>query len=56
MPFDAGSDGHYLPDDTNVFLSSEQIHQASLTVCLHAQSIEERIDFLEMLGLIKEDA
>lgn len=55
MPFDAGTKGEgFLADNTNVYLSPEEVHKASLVVIERANTPEERIEFLTMLGLIKE--
>ena len=57
MPFDQGHKNEgFLADNTNVYLSPEQVHKASLVVIERAQNPEERIEFLTMLGLIKEKA
>ncbi len=55
MPFDAGTKGEgFLADNTNVYLSPEEVHKASLVVIEHAIDKEDQIYILTMLGLIKE--
>ena len=55
MPFDAGTKGEgFLADNTNVYLSPEEAHKASLVVIEHAIDKEDQIYILTMLGLIKE--
>ena len=48
--------GGYFVDVELTHITPEQARKASLAVVLKAKTEEERIEFLSMLGLIKERA
>lgn len=55
LTFDStGGYASFISDDTNVYLSPEQVHKASLVVVENVSDKEEMFNFLLMLGLIKE--
>jgi hypothetical protein len=55
LSYNYGHKGGYITDEDHTHMTPEQVHKASLTVVLKAKNDEERIKFLEMLGLIKEN-